>query len=336
MPAGAVLAQRRKTRQLMVRNVGVGSDHPISVQSMTTTKTADVERHPAADRRAGRRRCRYRPGAPCRASGRRRRAGRDRPGTADPGHRRHPLPAQVRCSPRSTPAAPRCGVNPGNFSKFDEIRVAESPRPPPTPACRSASASTPARWTSDMREVRQGHPRGAGGIGAVGAFLFEEHGFGDIKIRSSTMNPVVMIDGLRQLGRPVRLSAAPRRDRGRARPSGTVKSAVAFGALLAGASATPIGVRSRPAGQEVKVGNRSWSARPAPPRLEIVSCPSCGRAQVDVYKLAKEVTAGLEGMRGAAAGRRDGLRGQRSGEGPRGRPGRRLGQRQGHRRPRAK
>ncbi|MFE2102235.1 flavodoxin-dependent (E)-4-hydroxy-3-methylbut-2-enyl-diphosphate synthase, partial [Streptomyces sp. NPDC059468] len=30
--------------------------------------------------------------------------------------------------------------------------------------------------------------------------------------------------------------------------------------------------------------------------LEIVSCPSCGRAQVDVYKLADEVTAGLDGM----------------------------------------
>ena len=30
--------------------------------------------------------------------------------------------------------------------------------------------------------------------------------------------------------------------------------------------------------------------------LEIVSCPSCGRAQVDVYKLADEVTAGLEGL----------------------------------------
>lgn len=38
----AVLAPRRKTRQLMVGNVGVGSDHPISVQSMTTTKTHDV------------------------------------------------------------------------------------------------------------------------------------------------------------------------------------------------------------------------------------------------------------------------------------------------------
>src|ERR1044072_1218647 len=37
-----VLAPRRKTRQLMVGPVGVGSDHPISVQSMTTTLTSDV------------------------------------------------------------------------------------------------------------------------------------------------------------------------------------------------------------------------------------------------------------------------------------------------------
>src|SRR5689334_25158447 len=44
MPAPPVptLAPRRKTRQLMVGNVGVGSDHPISVQSMTTTRTHDV------------------------------------------------------------------------------------------------------------------------------------------------------------------------------------------------------------------------------------------------------------------------------------------------------
>src|SRR3954447_5219604 len=35
--------ERRKTRQIMVGNVAVGGDAPISVQSMTTTKTADVE-----------------------------------------------------------------------------------------------------------------------------------------------------------------------------------------------------------------------------------------------------------------------------------------------------
>ena len=36
------LAPRRKTRQLQVGSVGVGSEHPISVQSMTTTVTSDI------------------------------------------------------------------------------------------------------------------------------------------------------------------------------------------------------------------------------------------------------------------------------------------------------
>ena len=38
-----VLAERRRTRQLQVGSVGVGSEHPVSVQSMTTTLTADVD-----------------------------------------------------------------------------------------------------------------------------------------------------------------------------------------------------------------------------------------------------------------------------------------------------
>ena len=37
-----MLAERRKTRQIRVGDVAVGGDAPISVQSMTTTKTADV------------------------------------------------------------------------------------------------------------------------------------------------------------------------------------------------------------------------------------------------------------------------------------------------------
>jgi (E)-4-hydroxy-3-methylbut-2-enyl-diphosphate synthase len=49
--------------------------------------------------------------------------------------------------------------------------------------------------------------------------------------------------------------------------------------------------------EEVKVGLQILQSLGLRPRkLEIVSCPSCGRAQVDVYKLADEVTAGLEGM----------------------------------------
>ena len=54
---------------------------------------------------------------------------------------------------------------------------------------------------------------------------------------------------------------------------------------------------SAPPVEEIKVGGQILQSLNLRPRkLEIVSCPSCGRAQVDVYTLANEVTAGLEGM----------------------------------------
>jgi len=77
-----------------------------------------------------------------------------------------------------------------------------------------------------------------------------------------------------------------------------IKSAVAFGALLRQGIGDTIRVSlSAPPVEEVKVGIQILQSLNLKTRqLEIVSCPSCGRAQVDVYKLADEVTAGLEGM----------------------------------------
>jgi (E)-4-hydroxy-3-methylbut-2-enyl-diphosphate synthase len=79
---------------------------------------------------------------------------------------------------------------------------------------------------------------------------------------------------------------------------GTIKSATAFGILLAEGIGDTIRVSlSAPPVEEVKVGIsilESLNLRQR--KLEIVSCPSCGRAQVDVYTLAEKVQAGLEGM----------------------------------------
>jgi (E)-4-hydroxy-3-methylbut-2-enyl-diphosphate synthase len=79
---------------------------------------------------------------------------------------------------------------------------------------------------------------------------------------------------------------------------GTIKSAVAIGSLLSRGIGDTIRVSlSAPPVEEVKVGIKILESLNLRPRhLEIVSCPSCGRAQVDVYKLADEVTAGLEGL----------------------------------------
>ena len=128
--------------------------------------------------------------------------------------------------------------------------------------------------------------------------LFEEHGFHDIKISVKHHDPVVMVQAYRRLAErcdyPLHLGVTE------AGPAfqGTVKSAVAFGALLSQGIGDTLRVSlSTPPVEEAKVGVailESLGMRQR--RLEIVSCPSCGRAQVDVYRLAEEVAAGLDGM----------------------------------------
>jgi (E)-4-hydroxy-3-methylbut-2-enyl-diphosphate synthase len=130
------------------------------------------------------------------------------------------------------------------------------------------------------------------------ASLFEEHGFGDIKISVKHHDPVVMVQAYRLLAAqsdyPLHLGVTE------AGPlfQGTIKSAVAFGSLLSDGIGDTIRVSlSAPPVEEVKVANQILESLNLKQRgLEIVSCPSCGRAQVDVYTLAEQVTAGLEGL----------------------------------------
>jgi (E)-4-hydroxy-3-methylbut-2-enyl-diphosphate synthase len=126
--------------------------------------------------------------------------------------------------------------------------------------------------------------------------LFEEHDFHDFKISVKHNDPVVMVRAYELLAErgdwPLHLGVTE------AGPSfqGTIKSSVAFGALLAKGIGDTIRVSlSAPPAEEIKVGSQILESLNLRPRkLEIVSCPSCGRAQVDVYKLANDVTAGLE------------------------------------------
>jgi (E)-4-hydroxy-3-methylbut-2-enyl-diphosphate synthase len=130
------------------------------------------------------------------------------------------------------------------------------------------------------------------------ASLFAEHDFHDFKISVKHHDPVVMVRAYELLAQqcdyPLHLGVTE------AGPAfqGTIKSATAFGALLSQGIGDTIRVSlSAPPVEEVKVGLQileSLNLRQR--RLEIVSCPSCGRAQVDVYTLADEVTAGLQGM----------------------------------------
>jgi (E)-4-hydroxy-3-methylbut-2-enyl-diphosphate synthase len=189
-------------------------------------------------------------------------------------------------------------VNPGNIKQFDD-KVKEI-------AKAAAGAGVPIRigvnaGSLDRRLLEKyGRPTAEALVESAlwECSLFEEHGFRDIKISVKHNDPVVMINAYRQLAAqcdyPLHLGVTE------AGPTfqGTIKSAVAFGALLAEGIGDTIRVSlSAPPVEEVKVGNQILESLNLKERgLEIVSCPSCGRAQVDVYTLAEEVTAGLEGL----------------------------------------
>lgn len=300
MPTPATVAPRRKTRQLTLDHpthpVKVGGDAPISVQSMTTTVTADVNatlQQIAELTAAG---CQVvRVAVPSQDDA-----------EALPLIARKsgiPVIADIHFQPKYVFAAIAAGcagvrVNPGNIKKFDD-RVGEIAR-------AAADTGTPIRigvnaGSLDPRlltKYGKATPEALVESALWEASLFEEHGFRDIKISVKHHDPVVMIKAYQQLAAasdyPLHLGVTE------AGPTfqGTIKSAVAFGALLSQGIGDTIRVSlSAPPIEEVRVGIQILESLNLKERgLEIVSCPSCGRAQVDVYTLAEQVTAGLEGL----------------------------------------
>ncbi|MDQ1201403.1 (E)-4-hydroxy-3-methylbut-2-enyl-diphosphate synthase [Rhodococcus sp. SORGH_AS303] len=298
MPAGPVpvLTPRRKTRQLQVGSVGVGSDSPISVQSMCTTKTHDINstlQQIAELTAAGcdivRVACPRQEDADALATIARK--------------SQIPVIADIHFQPRYIFAAIDAGcaavrVNPGNIKEFDgrvkEVAKAAGDAGIPIRIGVNAGSLDPRL----MQKYGKATPEALVESALWEAGLFEEHGFGDIKISVKHNDPVIMVEAYRQLAAkcdyPLHLGVTE------AGPAfqGTIKSAVAFGSLLADGIGDTIRVSlSAPPNEEIKVGTQILQSLNLRPRkLEIVSCPSCGRAQVDVYTLADQVTAGLEGM----------------------------------------
>ncbi len=287
---------RKKTRLIHVGDVPVGGDSPISVQSMTTTKTYDI-------------------GATLQQIAELTAAGCDIVRVACPTDKDAealpiiarqstiPVIADIHFQPRYVFAAIEAGcaavrVNPGNIRKFDD-QVAEITK-------AAADHGTSLRIGVNAGSLDRRMYAKYGGVtpealvesAAWEASLFEEHGFHDFKISVKHNDPVVMIRAYELLSEagdwPLHLGVTE------AGPAfqGTIKSATAFGALLREGIGDTIRVSlSAPPVEEVKVGLQILQSMGLRERtLEIVSCPSCGRAQVDVYKLAEEVTEGLKDL----------------------------------------
>ena len=289
-----VLTPRRKTRQIMVGKVAVGGDAPISVQSMCTTPTTDVNAtlQQIAELTA---------------------SGCDIVRVAVPSQddadrlpliaRKSQIPvvADIHFQPKYVFQAidAGCGavrVNPGNIRQFDDQVGAIAK------AAKDAGVSIRIGVNAGSLDPRllqkygKATPEALVESAVWEASLFEEHDFHDFKISVKHNDPVVMVKAYEMLSErgdwPLHLGVTE------AGPAfqGTIKSSVAFGALLSKGIGDTIRVSlSAPPVEEIKVGSQILESLNLRPRkLEIVSCPSCGRAQVDVYTLANDVTKGLE------------------------------------------
>ncbi|MFD3578323.1 flavodoxin-dependent (E)-4-hydroxy-3-methylbut-2-enyl-diphosphate synthase [Streptomyces sp. NPDC058644] len=290
------LADRRVSRKIQVGTVAVGGDAPVSVQSMTTTRTSDIGATLQQIAELTASGCQIvRVACPT----------QDDADALSTIARKSQIPviADIHFQPKYVFAAIDAGcaavrVNPGNIKQFDDKvkEIARAANDAGTPIRIGVNAgSLDARL---LQKYGKATPEALVESALWEASLFEEHGFSDIKISVKHNDPVVMVNAYRQLAAacdyPLHLGVTE------AGPAfqGTIKSAVAFGALLSEGIGDTIRVSlSAPPVEEIKVGIQILeSLNLKPRRLEIVSCPSCGRAQVDVYKLAEEVTAGLDGM----------------------------------------
>jgi len=294
------LAPRRASRAVILRHrthpIQIGGDAPVSVQSMATTRTADVNATLQQIAELTASGCQIvRVAVPTQD---------DADALPDIARKSDiPVIADIHFQPRYVFAAIDAGcagvrVNPGNIKEFDD-KVGEIAR-------AAGGAGVPIRigvnaGSLDQRllaKYGKATPEALVESALWECSLFEEHGFRDIKISVKHHDPVIMIQAYRQLAAacdyPLHLGVTE------AGPTfqGTVKSAVAFGALLAEGIGDTIRVSlSAPPAEEVKVGLAILESLGLRERgLEIVSCPSCGRAQVDVYTLAERVSAGLEGL----------------------------------------
>jgi (E)-4-hydroxy-3-methylbut-2-enyl-diphosphate synthase len=284
---------RRKSRKIRVGWVEVGGDAPVRVQSMTTTKTHDVN-------------------ATLQQMASLVATGVDIVRVAVPHwedaealktiaeHATVPVVADIHFQWKYAMAALEAGIhglriNPGNIKYQDKVRL----------IAREAKArGVPIRIGVNAGSLEKGllakHGRPTAAALVESALdeirILEDEDFTDIKISVKHSNAREMIEAYRMLAErcdyPLHLGvteAGPM-------PAGGVKSAVGIGSLLAEGIGDTIRVSlTDDPVEEVKVGN--WILQSLGLRkrgLDLVACPSCGRAEVDVLGLTKQVNEALE------------------------------------------
>ncbi len=287
--------ERRKTRQIRVGSVAVGGDAPISIQSMTVTKTENVDAtliavHELATQGADI----VRVAVPHEADARALHEIVKEGGV--------PIIADIHFSVRLAMMALEAGVhglrlNPGNMRNPKHVKdVAEAAREKRIPIRIGVNAGS-----LDKKLVaKYGRPTAEALVESalyeIG--LLEEHGFRDIKVSVKHQNVAEMINAYRLLAKktdaPFHLGVT---EAGTPK-QGAIKSAVGIGTLLSEGIGDTIRVSltANPV-EEVKLGKQILNALGLrQDTFDLVACPSCGRAELDVFALAHDVEVAIEKM----------------------------------------
>jgi (E)-4-hydroxy-3-methylbut-2-enyl-diphosphate synthase len=285
---------RKLTRRIEVGSVGVGGDAPITVQSMTITKTADVEGTLAqiyAIAAAGADIVR------CTCNEREAAEGLARIVPRSP----VPIVADIHFHVEMALAALEAGVeclrlNPGNLRKPEEIKlVARECKDRGVPVRIGVNAGSLDKRLYD--KYGGATPEALVESAQIELGLFEEVGFSDVKISVKASNVPLMIEAYRQLSEvtdhPLHLGvteAGPP-------PAGLIKGTAGIATLLAEGIGDTIrySLTADPV-EEAKAGRQLLEALGLRERknVDLIACPSCGRAEIDVIKVAQDVQAALE------------------------------------------
>ena len=287
--------KRKETRQINVGGVLVGGGAPITVQSMTTTKTADVEGtlqqiYSLAAAGADIVRCTCNDAAAAE-------------GLAQiiP---RSPVPvvADVHNQYKMALAAIAAGVNclrlnPGNIKRPEHIKaVAEAAGEAGVPIRIGVNGGS---LHSDLykKHGNQVTPEAMVESALIELSYFEEVGFNAVKISVKSSNVPLMVDAYRQLSEitdhPLHLGvteAGPP-------PAGLIKSTAGIATLLMEGIGDTIrySLTSDPI-EEAKAGRKLLESLGLRERknVDLISCPSCGRAEIDVYAVAAKAQQAFE------------------------------------------
>ncbi|MCA1833095.1 MAG: flavodoxin-dependent (E)-4-hydroxy-3-methylbut-2-enyl-diphosphate synthase [Actinomycetota bacterium] len=282
------MIERRKSRRIRVGRVEIGDGAPVSVQSMTITKTADYNAtlQQIAELAA---------------------TGCDIVRVAVPdtddvaalpqiaSKSTIPVIADIHFQWKYAIAALEAGcqgirINPGNVKKHDKVALIGREA-----AARGVPIRIGVNAGSLERQIleRHGGPVPAALVESAlnEVKLLEDVGFGDIKISVKHNDPWTMIQAYRMLAAqcdyPLHLGVTE----AGTPTKGITKSAIGIGTLLAEGIGDTIRVSlTAPPAEEVKAGIAILEAlHLREQKFDLVACPSCGRAEVDVFALASAV-----------------------------------------------